>query len=316
MLKGKNILILGGAGFIGSHLVEAVFKESPKWLYVIDNLSVGKMDNLKSVEGKFLMHQINAANYVELKKVFGTTTFDYVFNLAVTPLPESLIEPKHVVDTNIAIVSNLCELQRQGFLKTLIHFSSSEVYGSGKILPIPESHAYGNHTPYAASKQAGDQICLSYVATFGSDIRIIRPFNNYGPRQNDKRYAAIIPITIRRLQRGSRVTIFGDGEQTRDFIYVKDTVRAAIDIALAPKCKGKVINIGTGKETSIYSLVKSLLTLYHKRKELISFESDRIADVRRHCADISLAKSFIGFKPHYSLKEGLKETVKWYDKNQ
>ena len=203
---------------------------------------------------------------------------------------------------------------REKKYKTLIHFSSSEVYGSAKETLISEKHPLAPHTPYAAGKAAADLQMLSWYKMFNSDIAIIRPFNTYGPRQNKGIYAGVIPTTIQKILKGEKPIVEGNGKQTRDFIYVTDTVRSAIDIYKNKATRGKIINIATGKSTSIKTIITLITEQLNYKKNLI-WKPKRVADVSRHCADISLAKSTIHFTPTVTLKVGLSHTVKWYQEN-
>jgi UDP-glucose 4-epimerase len=202
-------------------------------------------------------------------------------------------------------------LGRQGFYKKLIHFSSSEAYGTAVEIPMTENHPLIPSTPYAASKIASDYIVLSYFKTFGLKIIIIRPFNNYGPRQNEGSYAGIIPIVIRKIKQGEPVEILGDGEQTRDFLYVKETAEATLKLCQADAI-GRIINIASGKETSINHLVNKMIQIMDVKDHPIYYAEPRPGDVRRHCGGISLANQLIGFKPKMELEEGLRETIHWY----
>ena len=227
------------------------------------------------------------------------------------PLPASLVNPRWTVDHNVALASVPCELLRQGYYKTLIHFSSSEAYGSAQYVPMDEAHPPMPSTPYAASKVAGDQVVLSYRHTYGVDAAILRPFNNFGPRQNAGAYAGVIPIVVGRAMRGLPVIIYGDGEQTRDFIFVRDTADAAVAMYEEPKTRGEIVNIASGVETSINTLVRELLAALGSDVP-IEYEAWRPGDVRRHLASTERAKALIGFEPKTPLTEGLAETVEWY----
>ena len=313
-LKNKSILVTGGAGFIGSHLVDLLINEEPKEIIVVDNMSLGKERNLNEAKKRFpflKLFEEDAGNFEVIGKIIKTYNIEIVFNLAVVPLPASLEKPKETTDENIKIVTALCELQRLNFFKTLIHFSSSEVYGSAKYESMNENHPLGSCTPYAASKAAGDLIVLSYCNTFNTDCAIIRPFNNYGPRQNEGSYAGVIPITIKKILKGEQPIIYGDGEQTRDYIYVTDTARMAIEIYNNTNTRGKIVNIGSGSEISVLKLINLIMNLLNN-KQKIKFEPPRLGDVRRHNADISLAKKLLNFKPHTKFEEGMKITVDWY----
>lgn len=313
-LKNKSVLVTGGAGFIGSNLVDGILEESPEKVIVLDNLFLGKKENLDSAFSKYdniVFELLDITDYELLTDIFERESVDVVFNLAITPLPTSLTKPRWSWNKNIQMTLNICELARSDKFKTLIHFSSSEAYGSLLIDPMSEEHPLYPHTPYAASKAATDHLVFSYYKTFGIDQAIIRPYNNYGPRQNEKFYAAVIPLTIKRILRGEPPVIHGDGLQTRDFIYVSDTVRAAIDIYNTNNTRGLALNIATGKETTIKAYVEEIAKQLDYKGKIIH-TNPREGDVRRHKGDISLAKKIIGFKPKVSLEEGIHKTVEWY----
>jgi len=313
-LKDKSVMVTGGAGFIGSYLVENLVNEHPRDIIVVDNMILGLEKNLNQAKENFntlKLYKKDAADFNEMKKIIEKNKIDVVFNLAILPLPASLVKPKETTDENIKIVTNLCELQRLGSFKTLIHFSSSEAYGSAKIVPMNENHPLNPTTPYAASKAAGDHIVLSYRETFNVDSAILRPFNNYGPRQNEKSYAGIIPLTIRRIMKGESPVIYGDGTQTRDYIFVEDTARMAIEIYKNNKTRGQVINIGSGSEISVIELINTIMEIMGCEKT-IRYEEKRPGDVMRHLASIELAKKLLGFKPKTSFSEGMVKTVNWY----
>jgi UDP-glucose 4-epimerase len=177
---------------------------------------------------------------------------------------------------------------------------------------MDEAHPLTPTTPYASSKAAGDQIVLSFCRTFNIDAVIVRPFNNFGPRQNPGTYAGIIPIVIKRVTNGIPIEIFGDGEQTRDFIFVRDTAEAFIRIYQEETTRGKVINIATGSETSVNKLVYRLLDVMDVSDHPVVHTAPRPGDVLRHCGAIELARSLIGFEPAVFSHNNLKETVSWY----
>ena len=316
-LKNKSVLVTGGAGFIGSHLVDALINENLKDIVVVDDMFLGKERNLEDAKENFsnlILYKEDAANFEVMQRIIEKHRTEVIFNLAVIPLPASLEIPKQSTDKNIEIVTTICELQRLGFFKTLIHFSSSEAYGSAQYEPMDEKHPLGPSTPYAASKAAGDLIVLSYYRTFGTDCAIIRPFNNYGPRQNEGTYAGVIPITIKRILNDEAPVIYGDGKQTRDYIYVTETARMAVETYKKENTKGKVINMGSGRETSILTVMKEIMKLLNCAKE-IEFEPARPGDVKRHIANIYLAEDILGFKQKIGFEEGMKMTVNWYKKD-
>jgi UDP-glucose 4-epimerase len=316
-IKNKSILVTGGAGFIGSHLVDRLIKEEPEEIVVVDNLFLGKeanlLDALKNFENLKIFRE-DASNFEKMNEILRTENVKVVFDLAVIPLPTSLVKPEWTVDMNIKITNIFCELLREEAFETLIHCSSSEAYGSAEYVPMDEKHPLNPTTPYAASKAACDHIVLSYYRTFGLDAAIICPFNNFGPRQNERAYAGVIPTTIRRILEGLAPTIFGDGEQTRDYIYVADTADAIVGIYKNKNTRGKVVNIGSGKEISINNLIKTICQVMGYSNPPL-YKDLRIGDVRRHCADITLAKELIDFKPKIDFEEGLKKTIEWYVKS-
>ena len=313
-LKNKSVLVTGGAGFIGSHLVDRLIKEEPENLVVVDNFFLGKESNLNEAKKKYLtlkIHNQDASDYNAMKKIIEENGIEVVFNLAIIPLPTSLIKPEWTFRENVNITLTVCELARNNYFDTLIHFSSSEAYGTSEYAPMDEKHPLNGTTPYAASKAASDQLVFSYCKTFGIDASIIRPFNNYGPRQNEGSYAGVIPLTIKRILNGEAPVIYGDGKQTRDYLYVTDTANAAIEVHNSKSTRNKVLNIASGKEISIETLIK-LIAKYLSCDIPIVYERERPGDVRRHIANIYLCADLIGFKPTVSLEEGLKKTVDWY----
>jgi len=316
-LKNKSILVTGGAGFIGSHLVDRLIKKEPEKLVVVDNFFLGKESNLQDAKENYSNLKIynqDASDYERMKEIMENEGIEVVFNLAVVPLPASLTKPRWTFEQNINLAHSMCELVRNDYFNTLIHFSSSEAYGTSEYAPMDEKHPLNSTTPYAASKAAEDQLVFSYCRTFGIDATIIRPFNNYGPRQNEGSYAGVIPITIQRILNDEAPVIYGDGKQTRDYLYVTDTANATIDVYNSKSTRGKVLNIASGKEVSIETLVK-LIAKYLNCDKPIVYEQERIGDVRRHIANIYLAEDLIDFKPIVGFEEGLKKTVDWYKKN-
>lgn len=313
-LKNKVIVVTGGAGFVGSHLVESLLQNDPEEIIIIDNYFLGLNSNLRNILGKFdnvHIAPLDVTRGNQIESLFNNSTIDVTFNLATTPLPFSLKHPPEAYRLNIEMGINIAELARRDMFKTLIHFSSSEVYGTCVEYPMSESHPLNGRTTYAASKAAIDQLLLAYHYMFGIDISIIRPFNIYGPRQNAGSYAAVIPITICRLLNEKPPIICGDGLQTRDYTYVSDIANAAIKFYNCTDTRGKAINVASGEDLSILNLIHQICEIMGKPKT-IEFRPQRPGDVRKHIADVSLAKSLINYKPTVELTEGLKTTVEWY----
>lgn len=314
-LRGRSVLVTGGAGFIGSHLVDRLTREEPGKLVVVDNFFLGHEENLATARNAYpdlTVLRLDASDLAAMREVAEREEIEVVFNLAVIPLPTSLRYPVWTIETNVGIATTFCELARWGVIRTLIHCSSSEAYGTAQYVPMDEDHPQAALTPYAASKAAADQVVLSYCRTFGIDATILRPFNNFGPRQNPGTYAGIIPVVIQRVKKGLPIEIHGTGNQTRDFIFVRDTAEAFVRLAEQEPARGRVINIATGHETSINDLVASLLDVLGVPDHPIVFTAPRPGDVMRHCGDIHLLRELCGFEPPAMAEEALRETVEWY----
>jgi len=316
-LKGKSLMVTGGAGFIGSHLVDRLIQEEPSRIVVCSNYFLGSRDNLAEAEEKFgdiKVYRVDVADYDAVLKIVKDDGVDVVFNLAVIPLPTSLEKPEWTIEENVRMTTSICRLAREGLVSTLVQFSSSEAYGSARYSPMDESHPLNPETPYAASKAATDHIALSYGRTFGIDVSVIRPFNNYGPRQNWGAYAGIIPLTIKRIMTGEPITVYGDGLQTRDFIYVTDTAEAVVQVARSEKTRGMVLNAASGTEVAMIDLLNMIAGAMDYREPFKHVEA-RPGDVRRHIADVTLIKELVGFEPRVGIEEGIQTTVDWYKAN-
>jgi UDP-glucose 4-epimerase len=316
-LKNKSVLVTGGAGFIGSHLADRLIKDEPEKIVVVDNFFLGKNENLREAQNNYpnlKIYDQDASDYKKMAVIMENEGTEVIFDLAVIPLPASLEKPEWTFKHNVDLSLTMCELARNDLFKTLIHFSSSEAYGSSISGPMDENHPLNGTTTYAASKASGDLLIFSYCRTFGIDASIVRPFNNYGPRQNEKSYAGVIPLTIKRILKGEAPVIHGDGKQTRDYLYVADTANAAVEIYNHQNTRGRVLNIASGKEVSIRYLIEYIAN-YMKYPDKPVSEPTRSGDVRRHIANIFLAEDLIGFHPSIGFEEGLDITIEWYKKN-
>lgn len=313
-IQGKNILVTGGAGFIGSHLVDTLIAKKPEKIVVVDNFFLGQDENLAGAKERFsnlTVYPEDASDYAAMEYVMQNEAIDAVFNLAVKPLPYSFVNPEGAYMTSVRIANVFSNLLRKGAYQTLVHFSSSEAFGTAVQVPMTEEHPLHPTTPYSAGKAAADLLVMSYYRTFGLDIRVLRPFNNYGPRQNEQLYAAIIPMTIRRILKGESPVLEGDGLQTRDFLYASDTAEAAIRMLETDATKGLQINIASGRETTMKEIIDTLCEIMQYSGK-IERRPERPGDLRRHCGGISLAEKTIGFQPKVSLHEGLQKTLDWY----
>lgn len=311
-LTGARALVLGGAGFIGSHLVDGLVAAGAERVAVVDDLSLGKRENLAE-HPAVTLEVADACDEAPLRALVEQDgPYDYCFNLAVIPLPHSLEHPRENVDRNIAMTTAACEVGRDGGFARLVQFSSSEVYGTARTAPMGEDHPLGAHTPYAAAKAATDLVALSYLHTFGLDTIVVRPFNAYGERQNATAYAGLIPVVIRNVLAREPVVINGDGHQTRDMTHVSDTVRGTLALAAARELTGGTYNLGHGTEASVIEMVAALLAALERPDHPVVHGPERPGDVRRLLADIGAAREAVGYEPTVSVADGFARTVRWY----
>jgi UDP-glucose 4-epimerase len=313
-IKDKIVVVTGGAGFIGSHLVDRLILESPKKIIVHDNLFLGNMDNLIGAlehESVVSFQKLDVSDSSQVEEFYASNHVDVVFDLATVPLPTSLEKPAWSTLQNTQMAVNLCECARKGHIDRIVHLSSSEVYGTARFVPMDETHPWVPETPYAASKAAADHIYLSYRNTFGIDVAIIRPFNQYGPRQNSGSYSGIIPRLSKAILNRTSFEIYGDGEQTRDYLYVSDTVDAIVMISKRDESIGQIINLGSGSEISVNEIVQTIADFYGVENNF-KHSAARPGDVRRHYAGVNLAKEMFGFSAKTSFKEGIAKTCAWY----
>ena len=314
-IKNSTILVTGGAGFIGSHLVDRLLKEEAKQVIIVDNMFLGDEDNLKDAfKLGAILYKDDCEIYTSLEYIFDKHDIDIVFNCATKPINYTFMNPSNGFHCNTNIIVNLLELQRKNQFKTLVHFSTSEVFGSAVYEPMDEDHPLNPKTTYAAGKVGADKALESWVDSFDLDAFIVRPFNNYGPRQNAKPpLAAVIPVTMFNLINNNPPEIWGDGLQSRDFIYVDDTVDAIIKVydKLAPK---ESVNISTDGQITIKEVVEDICTIMkgmdYKVNNII-YKPARKADVECHIASNKKIKSLINYQLT-DFTHGLGETISWY----
>lgn len=317
-IQNKNVLVTGGAGFIGSHLCDGLLAKGAAKVVCVDNFFLGKMENIEKAltHDNFVLYRDDARNFGVLQAIMEKEDIEVVFNMATIALNYSFFNPFDAYMVNVEIANTLLELLKVGTYKTLIHTSSSEAYGTAQYSPMDENHPTDPTTPYAAGKAAADLMVHSFYKVLGLDISIVRPFNNYGPRQNaEGALAAIIPATARRIKEGGMPMVEGDGEQTRDFIYVTDTVRGLIAAYEKEESRGKIINLGSGKDISINSLLRGICDYMNYTGEW-EHRPARTSDVRNLCADSKRAKNLLEFEPEIDFTEGIKLTLDWYKSNE
>jgi UDP-glucose 4-epimerase len=306
--------VTGGAGFIGSNLVDRFLDEGAREVVVIDNFFCGREENLsEAIERGVVLYNDDAEFKSSLEYIFDRHNIDIVFNCATKALNYSFRNPSNAFETNVQVVLNLLELQRRGAFRTLCHFSTSEVFGTAVYEPMDEVHPRNPTTTYAAGKAAADLIVETYVRMFSLDAFIVRPFNNYGPRQNYSGFlSAVIPLTANRIFRGDRPEIHGSGDQSRDFIFIEDTIDAIIKIYPLMAC-GDNINISTDGQVTIREVVERVCALMGYCGEIDRKES-RSSDVFCHHASNAKIKGMINFQLT-PFEEGLVKTIEWYKEN-
>jgi UDP-glucose 4-epimerase len=297
--KKLKILVTGGAGFIGSHIVEH-FQDKAE-VVVFDNLSTGSKKNLDGLKCVFVDGDVT--DYASVEKVM--VGVDYVFHLAAfVSVPESLKHPAQCFAVNVGGTENVLKAALKNKVKKVVLSSSCAVYGDSAVLPKKESMAPEPKSPYAKSKLKAEQLCEEYSKK-GLKTCCLRFFNVFGPRQDPKsQYAAVIPIFIDNALNNHPLTIFGDGKQTRDFIYVKDVVHACV---LAMEKLSGVYNVGTGKETSLNALAKLIVSAAGSSSKIV-FAKPREGDILRSYGDTSKINAG-GFSARFSIEQGLKETI-------
>jgi NAD dependent epimerase/dehydratase len=314
----KKIFVTGAEGFIGSHLIESLvnkgFKVKALVLYNFRN-TLGWIDIIdKKLLKRIEIIQGDIKDFDFLVK--NTKDCESLFHLAaLISIPYSYISPKSFIDTNIIGTYNVLEASRINKLKNVIITSTSEVYGTAQFVPITEHHSLNAQSPYAATKIAADQLALSYYKSFNLPVTIIRPFNNFGPRQSLK---AIIPTILSQVLSG-KVVKLGDLSPTRDFLYVEDTANAFISCLNNRNILGQVINIGNGFEVSIKNIL-DILKKDFNLKFKYSLEKKRIrpknSEVFRLLSSNSKATKLLKWKPKYNglagFKKALKKTIEWY----
>ena len=313
-LSNKNIVVTGGAGFIGSHVVDRLISDNNR-VIIIDDFSTGKWENINHHRTTGML-QIEKADVRDLDLMIRLSGgADAVFHLAVACLRTSLNDPGFVHETNATATLNMCQAALKNNVERFIYVSSSEAYGSASYVPMDEAHPLNPTTVYGASKAAGELYALAYWRTYGLPVVIVRPFNNYGPREPSEGYRAeVIPKFVMRAMGGLQPVIFGNGKQTRDFTWVEDTARGIIMAAECDELVGDSINIAYGREVSIEevcSLILEKLGCRHIKPRYL--EESRPGDVIRHFADTRKAHQLIGFEPTVDIELGIEQYIRYVE---
>ncbi len=315
--KGKHVAVTGAGGFIGSHLAEALVNEGAEVTAIVRYNSRGDDGNLRylepAVREKLKIQRIDLTDMEATRQSLEGAKV--IFHLAAfVGIPYSYANPHDAVLNNVLSTLNVLGVARENDVEKFVQTSTSEVYGSARQVPIPETHVLQPQSPYSASKIGTDHVALSYHYAFKLPVAVVRPFNTFGPRQSAR---AVIPTVITQALSGGRIKV-GTTTTTRDFTYVADTVRGFMLAAASPASTGQVINIGTGREISIAETIELIVKIVGG-KATIERDEHRIrpeaSEVSRLCADIRKAHELLGYAPQVTLEEGLKRTVEWMSKN-
>ncbi|HEX4132729.1 MAG TPA: SDR family oxidoreductase [Pirellulales bacterium] len=308
----RTFLVTGGAGFIGSHIAQALVERGDR-VRVLDNLSTGSLDNLKPVADRV---ELLRGDLTDSKAVAQAVAgVDCIFHqAALASVPLSVERP---LDTHTACVTGsvlLLDAARRAGVRRLVYAASSSAYGDTPTSSKRESDLPAPISPYGAAKLAAEYYCQAFAAVMGIETVCLRYFNVFGPRQDPgSPYSAVIPLFLTALLAGRRPTIYGDGQQSRDFTFVSNVVDGNLLAADAPNVSGRVFNIANGRSTSLLELIASLNELLETSVEPIH-APPRAGDVRESLADITLARSLLGYEPRIGFEEGLRRSIEYYRK--
>ena len=302
-----KVLVTGGAGFIGSNLVRALLARGDD-VRVLDNFSTGNRANLAGIAGDVELVEGDLRSYERVHA--AVRGMEVVLHQGALPsVPRSVQDPLTTTAVNIEGTLNVLLAARDEGARRIVNASSSSVYGNGGSLPRIESQFPDPISPYAVAKLAAERFCTSFSRVYEMEIVSLRYFNVFGPRQDPmSQYAAVVPRFIRAIADGEPVTVYGDGEQSRDFTYVDNVVAANLLAADAPAVRGEILNVATGGSATVNELADAIGLLLGQSVEKV-FEAERAADVHASWAGIDEARRVLGYQPQVDLEEGLRRTA-------
>jgi UDP-glucose 4-epimerase len=306
--KLQRILVTGGAGFIGSHLTDALVNRGHK-VTIFDNLSFGTKGNiiLHIGNGQVRFVKGDVRNTEEVRGALDDVNL--VFHLAaITSVPYSIENPTATIEVNDRGTRNLLEACIKSNVERFINISSCAVYGNPKYLPIDEIHPVSPMSPYAESKVKGEEYCTEFKEKYGLKTLTLRLFNVYGRRQSTNQYSGVITEFIEHIRNGKPPEIYGDGEQTRDFIHVSDVVQALLLSMSSKNAVGEIFNIGSGKPITINKLCQILVKKLHAEMEPV-YREPRSGDIKHSCAKIDKARKLLEYDPKIRLEKGLEDLI-------
>jgi len=309
-MNDRTVVVTGGAGFIGSHLAQRLVELGFR-VRVIDNFSTGRRENLAGIERcvELFVGDINDET-VTGPALSGAQCV--LHQAALPSVPRSLRDPLASQRANADGTLSLLAMAKANGVRRFVYAASSSAYGDTPVLPKTESMCANPKSPYAVSKYTGELYCRLYASTFGLQTISLRYFNVFGPRQDPgSEYAAVIPKFIRSLSRGESPIIFGDGEQSRDFCYIENVIRANLLAMQAPVTAGEVVNVACGERITLNELVAELNAVLGTRIAP-TYQPARDGDVRHSLADLAEARRVLGYAPAVRVREGLASTVEWH----
>ncbi|MCK4352403.1 dTDP-glucose 4,6-dehydratase [candidate division WOR-3 bacterium] len=311
-----KLLVTGGAGFIGSNFVNLVLREHPNVnLTVLDALTYcGNLDNFSKEVWENKKFSFCHGNILDKDLVFKLMkNQDIVVHFAAwTHIDRSISLSDPFIDTDFKGTQVLLEAIRKEPVKRFVHISTSEVYGSAQYAPMDENHPIAPQSPYAAAKAGADRLVYSYWMTYKLPVVIIRPFNNYGPNQYPEK---LIPYFITNAMKNKSLPVYGNGKNTRDWLWVEDCVKGVWATVEKEGIEGEIINLGSGKDYSILDIAYSILNELKKPESLIEFVGDRPGHVKKLVTSCDKAKTLLDWSPQVSFEKGIKRTIDWYKNN-
>jgi UDP-glucose 4-epimerase len=307
--KGKQVLITGGAGFVGSNVTERVARCGGK-VTVLDDLCTGSLDNIEAgTKYEFVRGSVTdeALVFRLVKKA------DLVIHMAARNIIVSTKNPRDDYAVNIGGTLNVLLAAREHGIERIVYTSSASIYGNPRIIPISEDERPLTFSPYAVSKLAGENYCYAFYETYGVPVAVVRYSNVYGPKQDPNNpYCGVVAKFMDSIARGDTPQVHGDGQQTRDFTYVDDAVDGTLLTLLSPKAEGMVFNLGTGTETKIIDLIMILARLYGREITVRHIDRRDIDNIRRRVLNIERIRTSLRWQPQVGLEDGLRRTLEWF----
>jgi len=306
-------VVTGGAGFIGSHIVEELLRRN-ETVTVIDNFSTGKRENVRPFEGAADVIDADISQAKNLAQILKGA--EYVIHQAAIPsVPKSIIDPVKSHEANVNGTLQLLMACREAGVKRVVYASSSSLYGDSPTLPKHEGMMPNPLSPYGAQKLFGETYCQVFTRSYGLETVSLRYFNVFGPRQDaTSQYSGVLALFIPAVLEGRRPTIYGDGEQSRDFTYVKNVVEANLLACKAAGVAGQFFNVACGDRITVNSMLQQINKITGKDISPV-YADARAGDIKHSQADISRAKERLSYEPRVSFEEGLRDTIEWYREN-